>query len=152
MRNSKDIHKCRTNHEYVKNSFFSRDYKRIVGSHTRSSGSPNNLKSKVLKFIWPKANSFFNCLNPKGVKFITRLRLGLSHPGDQKLKHSFEECVNLCVPVVLKSKQLLIICLVVPTTYMKEKPFWTTWNLYFLIFWNKVTLLLIMFFSLGIPL
>ena len=33
----------------------------------------------ILKFNRPSANSFFNCHNPKGIKFITRLRLGLSH-------------------------------------------------------------------------
>ena len=53
--------------------------------------------------------------------------------------------------MVLKLKQLIIFCFIVPATYMKENFFWTTSNLSFLIFWNKVTLLLIMFFSLAIP-
>ena len=46
----------------------------MLDSDIRSSESLN-----VLKFIRTKANSFFNCLNPKRVKLITRLRLGLSH-------------------------------------------------------------------------
>ena len=33
---------------------------------------------KVLKFIQPKANSFFHCLNPTGIKLIASVRLGLN--------------------------------------------------------------------------
>ena len=66
-----------------------------------------------------------NCFNPKEAKLITRLRLGLSHLRHYKFKLSFEEYFNLYATVVLKSKQILIICLAVPTTYMKEKLFWT---------------------------
>ena len=47
------------------------------------------------KFIRPKANFLFNCLNPKEVKLITRFRLGLSHLRDHKFKHSFQDCLNL---------------------------------------------------------
>ena len=66
----------------------------MVDSDIWSSESLNFLKNKILKFIRPKANSFFNCVNPKGVKLITRLRLGLSHLRDHKFKHSFEDCLN----------------------------------------------------------
>ena len=37
---------------------------------------------------------FFNCHNPKGIKFITRLRLGLSHLREHKFKHSFQDSLN----------------------------------------------------------
>ena len=37
---------------------------------------------------------FFNCRNPKGIKFITRLRLGLSHLREHKFKHSFQDSLN----------------------------------------------------------
>ena len=53
--------------------------------------------SKVLKFIRPSPNSVFECHNPKGVKFLTRLRLGLSHLREHKFKHSFQDSLNpLC--------------------------------------------------------
>ena len=76
-RNSKGIPQCRTNHEYFKNSFFPATIKEwnMVDSDIRSSESLNVLKNKILKFIRPKANSFFNCLNPKGVKSITNCDL-----------------------------------------------------------------------------
>ena len=43
----------------------------MLDSNTRGFESLNVFKNKVLKFIRPKANSFFNCLDPKGVKLIT---------------------------------------------------------------------------------
>ena len=52
---------------------------------------------KCTKFIRLKANSFFNCFNTKGVRFITRLWLGLIHQRDHKFKPSFQDCLNpLC--------------------------------------------------------
>ena len=80
MRNSKDIPQCKTNHEYFKYPFFH---------------ATNVFKSKALKFIRPKRNSFFNCLDTKVVKLITRLRLGLSNLRYHKFKQSFEDCLNL---------------------------------------------------------
>ena len=51
----------------------------------------------ILKFIRPSANNLFKCQNPKGIKFITRLRLGLSHLCECKFKHSFQDSLNpLC--------------------------------------------------------
>ena len=38
---------------------------------------------------------FYNCHNPKEVKLITRLRLGLSHLREHKLKHNFQDLINL---------------------------------------------------------
>ena len=51
----------------------------------------NIFKSKILKFIRPAANSIFGCHDPIGVKLLTRLRLGLSHPCEHKFKHSFQD-------------------------------------------------------------
>ena len=50
--------------------------------------------SKVLKFIRPSPNSVFECHNPKGIKFLTRLRLGLSHLREHKFKHNFQDSLN----------------------------------------------------------
>ena len=42
-------------------------------------------------------NTVCNCHNPEGLKFITRLRLGLSHLREHKFKHSFQDMINpLC--------------------------------------------------------
>ena len=40
---------------------------------------------------------FFDIHNPKGIKLITRLRLGLSHLRKHKFKQSFQDTINsLC--------------------------------------------------------
>ena len=89
MRNSKGISQCRTNHEYFKNYFFPAVIKEWnkLDSNIQSSESLNVFKIKFLKFIRPKANHFFNYLNSKEEKLITRSRLGLNH----KFKHSFRD-------------------------------------------------------------
>ena len=42
----------------------------------------------------PSGSSDFNCHNPKGVKLLTKLRLGLRHLREHKLKHSFQDSLN----------------------------------------------------------
>ena len=56
--------------------------------------SYNLFKSNILKFIRPSSNSFFDCHNPIGIKYITRIRLGLSHLREHKFKHSFQDTLN----------------------------------------------------------
>ena len=69
--------------------------------HTRSLLSKcslyNVFKNSILKFIRPSPNKVSQCYNPKGIKFVTRLRLGLSPLREHKFKHSFRDTVNqLC--------------------------------------------------------
>ena len=60
----------------------------------RNSESLNVFKNSLLKFIRPSGNSVFNCHNPRGVKLLTRLRLGLSHLREHKFKHGFQDSLN----------------------------------------------------------
>ena len=60
----------------------------------RNSSSFNIFRKSILKFTRPSANSLFNCHNPKGIKFITRLRLCLSHLREHKFKHNFQGSLN----------------------------------------------------------
>ena len=42
-------------------------------------------------------NSIYNCHNPKEIKLITRLRIGLSHLREHKFKNIFQDLINpLC--------------------------------------------------------
>ena len=60
----------------------------------RNSNSISVFKEKIRGFMRPFPNSFFGIYNPKRIKLITRLRLGLSH---YKFKHSFQDTINsLC--------------------------------------------------------
>ena len=44
-----------------------------------------------------------------GIRYLTRLRLGLSHFNDHKFRHNFQDCLNHYVLVVLKLSKLFII-------------------------------------------
>ena len=58
----------------------------------RRSGSFLSFKNSLLKAGWPTAEPSYN--NPTGLKFLTRLRLVLSHLSRHKFKHNFQNCVN----------------------------------------------------------
>ena len=58
----------------------------------RRSGSFLSFKNSLLKAGWPTAEPSYN--NPTGLKFLTRLRLVLSHLNRHKFKHNFQNCVN----------------------------------------------------------
>ena len=59
-----------------------------------NSSSINVFKKELLKFIRPEPNSTYNINDTKGLKLLTRLRLGLSHLGDHKFRHNFQDCVS----------------------------------------------------------
>ena len=46
------------------------------------------------KVIHPSRRGVFNCYNPRGVKLLTRLRLGLRHLREHKFKHGFRDTFN----------------------------------------------------------
>ena len=66
-----------------------------------------------MKFIRPSGNSVFRCHNPKGIKLLTRLRLGLSHLREHKFKHGFLDSLNpicSCSQNIERSTQFLFHC------------------------------------------
>ena len=68
-----------------------------LDSNLRNSKRISVFKEKILNFIRPSPNSFSDCHNPKQIKLITRLRLGLNHLREHKFKHSFQDTINpLC--------------------------------------------------------
>ena len=69
-------------------------------------GSENcflSFKNSLLKIGPPTAKWTYNIHNPTGLKFLTRLKPGLSHLNEHKFKHNFQDCVNSpCTHVVWK--------------------------------------------------
>ena len=68
-------------HNFFKNAFFPSailEWNKLDPS-LRNSANYNVFKNSILKFIRPFPNEIFQCHNPKGIKLVTRLRLGLSH-------------------------------------------------------------------------
>ena len=88
---------CRT--DYFKYSFFPstlNDWFKL-DINIRRSESISLFKSRLLSFIRPIQNSIYNIFDPKGLKLLTRLRLGLSHLNKHKFQHNFQDCLNpLC--------------------------------------------------------
>ena len=79
----------------------------------RNSSSINVFRKELLKFIRPEPNSTYNINDTKGLKLLTRLRLGLSHLGDHKFRHNFQDCVSptcYCGLDIEKTTHFLLHC------------------------------------------
>ena len=63
----------------------------------RSAKSFLIFRNSLLKIGRSIQNSIFQTHDPLGIKFLTRLRLGLSHLNEHKFGHNFQDCLNsLC--------------------------------------------------------
>ena len=47
-----------------------------------------------MAFIRPVKRSIYDVFNPQGLKFLTRLRLRLSHLNKLRFRHNFKDCIN----------------------------------------------------------
>ena len=95
LRNS-DIPCFNTKYNFFKNFFFPStiiEWNKLDVS-LQKCDSFNIFKKENLKFIRRSSNSLYNCHNPTGIKYITRIRLGLSHLRQHKSKHSFQDSIN----------------------------------------------------------
>ena len=45
-------------------------------------------------FIRPVQSNIYHIFDPKGLKFLNRLRLGLSHLNEHIFRHHFQNCLN----------------------------------------------------------
>ena len=86
----------KTRHHFFKNSFFPAVISELnsLNIDIRNSSSINVFKKELLKFIRPEPNSTYNINDTKGLKLLTKLRLGVSHLGDHKFRHNFQDCVS----------------------------------------------------------
>ena len=95
-RNSYNIPQFNIKHNFFKNSFFPSviaEWNKL-DSDIRNLNSLSLFKSRILKFIRPNPNSIFNCHNPKAIKYLSRIKLGLSHLRKHIFKHSFQDTLN----------------------------------------------------------
>ena len=67
----------------------------IVDLSIQNSESLSIFKKSILQFIRPSPSNTYNCFNTKGIKYVTRLRLGLSHLCDRIFKQGFLDALNL---------------------------------------------------------
>ena len=66
-----------------------------------------SFSSNILKFIRFSENSVLLCSNPKGIQLMTRLRIGLSHLQEHKLKQNFQDTFN---PIWNYSEDIKTLC------------------------------------------
>ena len=95
-RNSHNIPQFNVKHNFFKNSFFPSviaEWNKL-DSDIRNLNSLSLFKSRILKFIRPNPNNIFNCHNPKAIKYLSSIRLGLSHLREHKFKHGFQETLT----------------------------------------------------------
>ena len=95
-RNANNILQFKVKHNFFKNSFFPSvviEWNKL-DPNIRNSENSFIFKKKLLKFMCPSGNSVFKYHNPKGIKLLTRLRLGLSHLREHKFKHGFLDSLN----------------------------------------------------------
>ena len=85
---------CRTND--FKYSFFPPNLNDWfnLDLNIRNSESILIFKSKSLSFIRPVQTNIYNIFEPKGLTFLTRPRLGLSHINEHRFRRSFQDCLN----------------------------------------------------------
>ena len=90
-RNALNIPHFNTNRNFFQNSFFPSTITEWnkLDHGLRKAESLSVFKTNILKFIRPPPNSVYNCNNSKGLKFIIRLRLDLSHLTEHKFKYGF---------------------------------------------------------------
>ena len=88
---------CHTN--YFKNSFFPStvlEWNKL-SPEIKNSESVHIFKKKIKKCVSIDKCSIFNIHDPKGIKLLTRLRVGLSHLREHKFRHNFQNTLNpLC--------------------------------------------------------
>ena len=98
-RSSSNVPFMNCNHNFFKNSFFPSvicEWNKL-DLNIRNSESYAIFRKSILKFIRPAPNKLFGIHNLRGVKLLTRLRLGLSHLNEHKFRHGFQDCLNpLC--------------------------------------------------------
>ena len=94
--NTDKIAPFHTKHDFFKNSYFPSTVIKWnkLDPNLPSVSTLSVFKNNLLKFVRPSRNSVFNCHNCKGIKYLTRLRLGLSHLREHKFKHSFQDTLN----------------------------------------------------------
>ena len=68
-----------------------------LDNNIRNSESFSLFNSRLLSFIRPVQSSIYNIFDPKGLKLLTRLRVGLSHLNEHRFRHNFQDFLNpLC--------------------------------------------------------
>ena len=94
MKSNQSLYYSRT--ERFKASFFpSSTYNwNKLDPDIQKSSSLEIYKRALLKFIRPTSANVYKIHHPRGLKLLTRLRLGLSHLREHKFRHNFNDTID----------------------------------------------------------
>ena len=65
-----------------------------LGTNIQNYASLEIFKRELLIFIRPKPAGVYKIHHPKGLKLLTRLRLGISHLCEHKFRHNFNDTID----------------------------------------------------------
>ena len=98
-RNAADVPWIKSKHNFFKNSYIPStiiEWNKL-DQDIRNAESYALFRKHLLSFIRPEANNIFNVHNAKGIKLLTRLRVGFNHLKEHKFQHNFVDAINpLC--------------------------------------------------------
>ena len=95
-RNSENLTIYRTRTNIFKYSFFPYLIMEWINLSSSIGNSTYPLfRNHLLKIIWSVSNPVYKIQNCISLKFLTRLRLGLSHLNELRFNHNFQNCINL---------------------------------------------------------
>ena len=126
-RNADYIHCFNTRLNFFRNSLFPSaliEWNNL-DINIRNSESYAIFKKNILRFIRPSENPIFNSHNSRGIKLITRLRLGFSHLREHKFRHNSQGTLNpicSCRENIETTTHYLLHC----PNYLNERM--TLWN------------------------
>ena len=115
IRNTNNVPQFKVKDNFFRNSFFPSaviEWNKL-DLNICNSESLNILKKRRVKFIRHSGSSVFICHNLRGVKLLTRLRVGLSHLREHKLKRGFQDSLDpicSCVYDIKTSAHFLLHC------------------------------------------
>ena len=115
LRNQDIIAQLKTRTEKFKARFFPKclsEWNKLE-PELRNTPSVAVLKKKLLSIIRSPAKSVFGIHDPKGLCYLTQLRVGRSKLHFHKFKHNFRDIVNLMCPTgdgIEDTEHLLLLC------------------------------------------
>ena len=95
-RSASNIPLVNVKHEFFKTTFFPSviiEWNKL-DSYIRDSKSFQIFKKRILTYIRPKPNAIFNIHNPLGIKYLTMLRIDVSHLREHKFRHNFQDFID----------------------------------------------------------
>ena len=73
----------------------------------------------------PIPNSIYNVHNPLGIKYLTRLRIGISHLKEHKFRHSFQDSIDPMCSCGSGIEKTINFFSIVQISIINDKPFLT---------------------------